>query len=58
MRLWGTHDPTKQDWLKYLILLHPAMKDTVDAALAKLEPAAAEMPVENRPTPEPKVPDQ
>ena len=44
--LWGTHKPTKQDWLKYLILLHPVMKDTVDAALAKLEPAATETPAE------------
>ena len=48
MRLWGTHEPTKPDWLKYLILLHPVMKDTVDAALAKLEPAAAEIPAEKQ----------
>ena len=47
--LWGTHEPTADDWLEYLILLHPAMKDTVDAALAKMEPAA-ELPAEEAPT--------
>jgi len=38
--LWGTHEPTADDWLEYLTLLHPVMKDTVDAALAKLDTAA------------------
>ncbi len=50
MKLWGTHEPTKQDWLKYLILLHPVMKDKVDAALARLEPATANMPSEDSPS--------
>lgn len=44
--IWGDHQPTPGDWHKYLILVHPVMKDTVDAALAKLEPAAAEIPAE------------
>jgi hypothetical protein len=33
--LWGEHVPSKEDWLKYLILLHPAMKETVVDALEK-----------------------
>ena len=35
--LWGTHLPSKRDWLEYLILLHPAMQDTVADALEKLK---------------------
>ena len=35
--LWGTHQPSKRDWLEYLILLHPAMQDTVADALEKLQ---------------------
>jgi hypothetical protein len=34
--IWGTHPPSKRDWLEYLILLHPAMQDTVADALEKL----------------------
>ncbi len=37
LQLWGTYEPTADDWLKYLILLHPTMKETVDAALAKID---------------------
>ncbi len=44
VQLWGTHKPAARDWLEYLILLHPVMKDTVDAALAKMEPTAASEP--------------
>lgn len=33
--LWGEHVPSKQDWLKYLILVHPAMADTVTEAIEK-----------------------
>lgn len=33
--LWGEHKPSKQDWLKYLILLHPAMQDVVTAEIEK-----------------------
>jgi serine/threonine protein kinase len=33
--LWGEHVPSKQDWLKYLILLHPAMQDVVTAEIEK-----------------------
>lgn len=35
--IWGTHQPSKRDWLEYLILLHPAMQDTVTAALEELK---------------------
>ena len=37
--IWGDHESKPRDWHKYLILLHPVMKDTVDAALAKLDTA-------------------
>jgi len=33
--LWGEHVPTQQDWMKYIILLHPAMQDIVTAEIAK-----------------------
>ncbi len=35
--LWGDHQPSKRDWLEYLILNHPAMKDTVAGAIEKLK---------------------
>lgn len=47
VQLWGTHKPAARDWLEYLILLHPVMKDTVDAALAKMIPIAASEPAES-----------
>ncbi len=40
--LWGEHKPSKQDWLKYLILLHPAMQDVVTAEIEKAGGAEAE----------------
>ena len=46
VQLWGTHEPTARDWLEYLILQHPAMQDSVAAALAKMEPTAASDPAE------------
>jgi hypothetical protein len=36
--IWGDHDPTPTDWHQYLILLHPVMKDIVDAAVAESDP--------------------
>jgi hypothetical protein len=32
---WGEHVPTRQDWRKYIILLHPAMQDIVTAEIAR-----------------------
>ena len=32
---WGEHVPTQKDWMKYIILLHPAMQDIVTAEIAK-----------------------
>jgi len=49
LQLWGTHKPTADDWLEYLILLHPVMKDTVDAALARMEKIEATVPLESSP---------
>ena len=31
--LWGKYEPTKQDWLEYLILLHPVMTERVTEAV-------------------------
>lgn len=45
--LWGDHIPTRQDWLKYLILLHPAMQDRVSSALQI--PAEPIVPQETKP---------
>lgn len=40
--LWGEHVPSKQDWLEYLILLHPAMQDVVTAEIEKAVSTEAE----------------
>ena len=32
---WGEHVPAQKDWMKYIILLHPAMQDIVTAEIAK-----------------------
>jgi hypothetical protein len=39
--IWGDHEPTHEDWLKYLILLHPVMRETVAKAIEEPAPAAA-----------------
>ncbi|MFO0977490.1 MAG: serine/threonine-protein kinase [Planctomycetaceae bacterium] len=31
--LWGDHAPTKSDWMHFIILTHPAMKDVVNRAI-------------------------
>jgi hypothetical protein len=39
--LWGKYEPTKQDWLEYLILLHPVMTERVTEAVKVFEPTPA-----------------
>lgn len=38
--IWGQHEPTKEDWLTCLILLHPTMSPAVTQALAELDKLA------------------
>lgn len=44
--LWGDHAPTKSDWMHFIILTHPAMKDVVNQAIEDLKNVAppAEVP--------------
>lgn len=46
--LWGKYEPTEQDWLEYLILLHPVMTERVTQAVNELKatPAAETAPAE------------
>jgi hypothetical protein len=37
--IWGDHEPTHEDWLKYLVLLHPVMRETVAKAIEEPAPA-------------------
>ncbi|MFO1000834.1 MAG: serine/threonine-protein kinase [Planctomycetaceae bacterium] len=46
--LWGKHEPSKQDWLEYLILLHPVMTERVTQAVKEFPatPTVESAPVE------------
>ncbi len=39
--LWGNYVPTKEDWLEYLILLHPVMTERVTQAVKEFAPTPA-----------------
>jgi hypothetical protein len=39
--IWGDHQPTRDDWVKYFVLLHPVMRETVAKAIEEPAPAAA-----------------
>ncbi len=42
--LWGKYEPTRQEWLEYLILLHPVMTERVTQAVKEFAPTPAAEP--------------